>query len=383
MQNSNGAGPADLNCGNDKDADINMEVVSNSQANVCSMVTGVASNGGQIVKDISCADNNHETSSGSLSNYLVEKGSGANRHEQHPEQIAVIAKIGQIVKDYAILGDIFVGRGTFSQVYEGVHRTTSERVAIKAIKNSSDNPSGYYSEHKMNKLVRGHPNIVKLVDCISPTDEHGFLIFELCENGEVFHQIIPNVGLSPRDRVGPYFAQIVDAVSHIHSCGICHMDLKPENLFVTASGIVKLGDFGLSVLIEDGPVFGRKGSVCYAAPENLRSKHQGEFACNGPRQGYDGQRADIWSIGIILFVFLYGYTPWDAAHDDSYEFRTFKTFDGSPNRKPWNRMPTVLRTLFHRTVSLRPSRRWTCTALKESINRDLGWHAPKRPHLSS
>jgi len=51
--------------------------------------------------------------------------------------------------------------------HTGVHRITSERVAIKAIKSSSDNPSGYYSEHKMNKLVRGHTNIVKLIDCIS------------------------------------------------------------------------------------------------------------------------------------------------------------------------------------------------------------------------
>lgn len=73
------------------------------------------------------------------------------------------------------------------------------------------------------------------------------------------------------------------------------------------------------------------------------------------------------------------YTPWDAAHDDSYEFRMFKTFDGMPNRKPWNRMPTVFRTLFHRTVALRSSRRWSCVALKEYINRDLGWHPPSQP----
>ena len=129
----------------------------------------------------------------------------------------------------------------------------------------------------------------------------------------VFRQIVPSVGLSPRDRIGSYFAQLVEAVAHVHDCGVCHMDIKPENLFVTASGRVKLGDFGLSVLMEDGPVVGRLGSVSYAAPENLRSQRPsatiGEYGCgSSARASYDGERADMWSVGVTLFVFLYGFT---------------------------------------------------------------------------
>lgn len=316
----------------------------------------------------------------SANNFLSETVSAGNCNEQHPEQIAGAHRIAEVIKDYELAAKVLLGRGAFSHVYQGVHRTTADLVAVKAIKCSIENPSGYYSEYKMNRVLRDHPNVVQLLDNSPPQDAgDGYLIFELCDRGEVFRQIVPNVGLSPRDRIGAYFAQLVEAVAHVHDCGVCHMDIKPENLFITATGRVKLGDFGLSVLMEDGPVVGRRGSVSYAAPENLRSKRPsatiGEYGCgNQARASYDGERADMWSVGVTLFVFLYGFTPWEAAHDNSYEFRCFKMKDGMPTVRPWNRMPTVFRTIFHRTVSLRPARRWSCAQLKEYINRDLGWH---------
>lgn len=94
----------------------------------------------------------------------------------------------------------------------------------------------------------------------------GFLVFEICERGEVFEMIAPSAGLQPRENIGSYFSQLVAAVVHIHSRGICHLDIKPENLFVDASGKVKLGDFGLATLAEDGPVMGCRGSLAYVAP---------------------------------------------------------------------------------------------------------------------
>lgn len=152
----------------------------------------------------------------------------------------------------------------------------------------------------------------------------GYLIFELCDGGELFLQLVPNSGLAPRSRIGTYFSQLVAAVSHVHGCGLCHLDIKPENLLLCKrSGRLKLGDFGLSALSEDGCVQGTRGSRSYAAPENLRSKVSAgaHSECHIGELAYDGQRADIWSVGIVLFLFLYGYTPWDVAHDSSYEFR--------------------------------------------------------------
>jgi serine/threonine protein kinase len=151
----------------------------------------------------------------------------------------------------------------------------------------------------------------------------GYLIFELCDGGELFLQLVPNAGLAPRTRIGVYFSQLVTAVAHVHACGVCHLDIKPENLLLCKrSGRLKLADFGLSTLAENGGVQGTRGSRSYAAPENLQSKApSGAHSECQMGLAYDGQRADMWSIGIVLFLFLYGYSPWDVAHDSSYEFR--------------------------------------------------------------
>jgi serine/threonine protein kinase len=79
----------------------------------------------------------------------------------------------------------------------------------------------------------------------------------------------------------------------------------------------------------------------YAAPENLRS---GSSGC----VGYDGLRADVWSCGIVLFVMLYGITPWDVAADTCAEYRAYRVSDGFPNSRPWNRLSTAIRSIFHR-----------------------------------
>ena len=63
----------------------------------------------------------------------------------------------------------------------------------------------------------------------------------------------------------------------------------------------------------------------YAAPENLRSGLTKAGACPAPSTPrYDGQQADVWSCGVVLFVMMYGYPPWDMARESSYDFRMYK-----------------------------------------------------------
>ena len=305
---------------------------------------------------------------------LLFSGHPAAACNERGQEAAGPQQIPDEIQDYDLSDKFLLGRGAFSLVYRGTHKHTADLAAIKAVTLAPENPSGFHTELKANRIVRGHPNIVTLLDSLSPQPNTGYLLFELCERGEVFDQIVPNVGLMPRELIGSHFAQLVEAVVHLHGQGICHLDVKPENLFVDASGRVKLGDFGLSTFAEDGPVFGCRGSFAYAAPENVKSVRKGQdvYGCRSLGQGYDGQKADMWSVGIVLFVLLYGLTPWDVAKDTSYEYRMYKLSAGYPNLHPWVRIPTVLRTVIHHTMWNRPGRRWSAEALRSYLNRDLG-----------
>ncbi len=86
----------------------------------------------------------------------------------------------------------------------------------------------------------------------------------------------------------------------MHRLNIVHRDLKPENILLDANYNMKIIDFGLSNLYEEGALLGTAcGSPCYAAPEMIAGKK------------YKGLMVDIWSAGVILFAMLCGYLPFD------------------------------------------------------------------------
>ncbi|KAL6009803.1 CBL-interacting serine/threonine-protein kinase 3 [Asimina triloba] len=104
-----------------------------------------------------------------------------------------------------------------------------------------------------------------------------------------------------------YFQQLINAVDYCHSRGVYHRDLKPENLLLDVFGTLKVSDFGLSALSrqvrDDGLLHTTCGTPNYVAPEVQMT------VLND--RGYDGSTADLWSCGVILYVLLAGYLPFD------------------------------------------------------------------------
>ncbi|XP_047332207.1 CBL-interacting serine/threonine-protein kinase 24 isoform X3 [Impatiens glandulifera] len=148
------------------------------------------------------------------------------------------------------------------------------------------------------KIVR-HPNIVRLHEVLS-SREKIYIVLELVTGGELFDQIVYKGKLSEKQS-RRFFQQLIDAVAHCHSKGVYHRDLKPENLLLDSHGNLKVSDFGLSALQPQGIelLHTTCGTPNYLAPEVLSS------------QGYDGAAADLWSCGVILYVLMAGFLPFD------------------------------------------------------------------------
>lgn len=120
-------------------------------------------------------------------------------------------------------------------------------------------------EIKILKQVH-HPNVVQLYEIIE-TEDDLYLVMEFAQSGELFDVIVEHQRLKEAHAC-KYFQELMAAINYIHSVGICHRDLKPENLLIDYDGSLKMVDFGLSNMYEQGELLKTAcGSPCYAAPE--------------------------------------------------------------------------------------------------------------------
>lgn len=144
---------------------------------------------------------------------------------------------------------------------------------------------------------------------------------ELALGGDLFDMVETGRGLAP-DLAHFYFRQLINGLDFLHAHGVAHRDIKPENLMLDAAANLKIGDFGLAALFRLQKQEGQRrkcttvcGSPPYVAPEVLTAA-----PASG---GYDPDRADIWSAGVVLYVLLVGTTPWAAAIDSDLEYREY------------------------------------------------------------
>ncbi|KAA8496738.1 CBL-interacting protein kinase 23 [Porphyridium purpureum] len=202
-----------------------------------------------------------------------------------------------------------IGHGSFGKVKHAVHEDTGEQFAVKVLHKKKIRLKNLSQQVRREISVMSsltHPNIVKLYQVLA-SETSIFIVMELVTGGELFDEILRRKRL-PEDEARVYFRQLINAVEHCHKSGVFHRDLKPENLLLDESGRVKITDFGLSTLRGADTVaellYTQCGTPHYVAPEII---------CSADR-GYSGAKMDIWSCGIILFVLLAGFHPFDD-HD--------------------------------------------------------------------
>jgi len=204
-----------------------------------------------------------------------------------------------------------LGEGGFSKVKLGVHEKTGEKVALKMLKNKSKltKPVRKQVEREIGAMTKiDHPNVLRMKevdwDC-TYTKKNGkqqniiLVVLELATGGELF-EFLSYTGFFEESIARTYFHQLMSGVECCHSEGVVHRDLKPENLLLDDQFTLKIADFGFSNIVCSAHklMFTECGTPGYMAPEMIRNP-----------KGYDGMKADIWACGVILFIMLAGFPP--------------------------------------------------------------------------
>ncbi|CAN4102141.1 unnamed protein product [Withania somnifera] len=263
-----------------------------------------------------------------------------------------MAKKGSILMERYELGRL-LGQGTFAKVYYARNISTGLGVAIKVIDKEKVLRVGLMAQIKREisvmKLVR-HPNIVHLYEVMA-TKTSIYFVMEYCKGGELFNKVAR--GKLKEEVARKYFQQLINAVDFCHSRGVYHRDLKPENLLLEDDENLKISDFGLSALVEskhqDKLLHTTCGTPAYVAPEVIN------------RKGYDGAKGDIWSCGVVLFVLLAGYLPFQ----DSNLMEMYRKIGKAEFKCP-NWFPPEARRLLSRMLDPNPSRRISLVKIRGS-----------------
>ncbi|NWX22028.1 KS6A2 kinase, partial [Aegotheles bennettii] len=206
---------------------------------------------------------------------------------------------------YEIKEDI--GIGSYSVCKRCVHKSTETEFAVKIIDKSKRDPS-----EEIEILLRygQHPNIITLKD-VYDDGKYVYLVMELMRGGELLDRILRQKCFSERE-ASAVLCTITRTVDYLHSQGVVHRDLKPSNiLYMDESGnpdSIRICDFGFAKQLraENGLLMTPCYTANFVAPEVLK------------RQGYDAA-CDIWSLGILLYTMLAGFTPFANGPDDTPE----------------------------------------------------------------
>ena len=214
---------------------------------------------------------------------------------------------GLFLDNYDVIKQL--GKGGYGKVYEVKNKKTNEIRACKHLsKLNMKNIEKF--EREINILINSdHPNIIKIYE-IYESQRSLYLVMEECKGGEIFDRIIEHIQsktmYSEKD-AAEMLQQVMSAIEYCHNNGICHRDLKPENLLYLKQGAekdntIKVIDFGLSQIISPEKKLKTKvGTAYYVAPEIL--------------QGNYTEKCDIWSAGVILYIFLSGDPPFNGPSD--------------------------------------------------------------------
>jgi calcium/calmodulin-dependent protein kinase I len=201
-------------------------------------------------------------------------------------------------KKYDLTDDV-LGSGNYAVVKLARQKGNRHKVAVKCIDTSKISEKEKKIVEREVTIYRSlsHPNILQCHDFFT-TNKHMYIVLEYLGGGELFDQIVKH-SFYTEGKARDVIKTIIDAISHCHNKNIAHRDLKPENILLQSTddnAPIKIADFGFASVCDGDSLTDSCGSAYYVAPEIIR------------RVPY-GVQVDMWAIGVISYMLLAGYPP--------------------------------------------------------------------------
>jgi len=293
--------------------------------------------------------------------------------------------VGRTVLQYQFIEKL--GSGGMGEIFKAQDTKLNRTVAIKVLpsaKSGDPERRRRFIQEAQAASALNHPNIITIHDIVTEDDTQ-FMVMEYVA-GQTLLDLIPASGMAV-PQVLQYGTQMADALATAHAAGIIHRDFKPANVMVTASGLVKVLDFGLAKL--SGPATQLDPDATAATPLTVEGSIMGTVSYMSPEQA-EGKRvdarSDIFSFGSVLYEMMTGRR---AFHGDS-SISTLSAVlrdDIKPISDVRSDVPPLLEVIIARCLQKDPDARWQ--TMKEAgdalstLKRTLDSGAFDRPAVAS
>lgn len=300
--------------------------------------------------------------------------------------------------DFTVVRKMYTGYA--SSVYQARCNYSGDTVALKVYHLESLCELNHYQvlrEIRVHASLH-HQNIIHLYASFQEANDI-ILVQEYAENGDLYRLLHKNGGrLAERQAVEMVLAPFLHALHYLHTHGIMHRDVKPENVLFTEQWVLKLADFGLAIDLNEERAVTRAGTLDYMAPEVLRcppknlpqeNKHLSQLHYNNS--------VDAWAVGVFAYELIVGYPPFSgSSQTDSVE----RIMHGRPDfpektselardficaalkKHPGDR-PTVIEMLHHPWVASHQRRRSVLMAPTHTRRRSSSVYASQAPAPTS
>ena len=283
----------DHNLTNNENNNINMDLINiNSNTTEKNDINNTISNKNEL-STISQKDYNYYNEESLKKIKTIKKYGVEHNYANYPKTNLSYYKIGRSI-----------GHGAFGKVNIALHVLSGHIVAIKSfnkIKKTFPMNKILY-EIKLLKKLRTHKNIIKYFEHFE-NEKHFFIVMENICGGNLLNAINKMSKFSEAIAKN-IFKQLIETIKYLHSIGIVHRDVKPDNILLELDNTIKLCDFGVSKEVKEGQLLTDScGTPAFVAPEILKDSP------------YNPYMTDIWSSGVVLYAMITGFFPFRGVNE--------------------------------------------------------------------